>query len=502
MNIAIIGAGFSGLASARVLKRFGHSVTVYEKVDDVGGVWSMSRNYPSLKTQNVKETYSLSELDMPRDYPDQPRGDQVQKYLENYAQKFGLVSDLRLGTEVIDASQDEATGKWTITSKKKGADTTTSEEFDQLVVANGIFSSPVIPDYPGMEEYRTKGGVVCAVSECPPLEQLRGKHVLIVGYGKSACDITVPVSEVAASATVVARHLLWKLPYKVGNIVPYKYLFLTRLGEGLFPYHTLRGATEHFLHGIGKPVRNSMIGSVQSVVTRQLKLKKNNILPEGGFERIARSTVSLATDDFFDKVDEGKITVKRDTTILQLLEENGQLKAKLSNGETVNADVVLCGTGWKQEIPFFKPELLSKITNAEGDFELYQFIYPHSVRNLFFVGYNSSFFSPLSAETAALWVASYLSGLFEIPPEHKRREHVTMQLRWMKERTEGKHARGTNIIPFSMHNIDETLNEAGANIGVLRRFSQWFVPPNPAHYQQVADELLRRHTQKTGTPSR
>ena len=30
-----------------------------------------------------------------------------------------------------------------------------------------------------------------------------------------------------------------------------------------------------------------------------------------------------------------------------------------------------------------------------------------------------------------------------------------------QERTEGKHARGTNVIPFSMHNIDEMLDEVG-----------------------------------------
>ena len=49
-NIAIVGAGFAGLVSAKVFKDFGWSVTVFEKDSEVGGVWSSSRRYPGLTT--------------------------------------------------------------------------------------------------------------------------------------------------------------------------------------------------------------------------------------------------------------------------------------------------------------------------------------------------------------------------------------------------------------------------------------------------------------------
>lgn len=69
MKIAIIGAGFAGLATARHLRDFGHEVTVFEKAPDVGGVWSRTRAYPGLSTQNCKDTYCLSGHPMPKDYP-------------------------------------------------------------------------------------------------------------------------------------------------------------------------------------------------------------------------------------------------------------------------------------------------------------------------------------------------------------------------------------------------------------------------------------------------
>ena len=54
-------------------------------------------------TQNNKGTYALSELPMPKDYPEWPSGQQVQAYLESYVEKFDLARMLHLDTEVTSA---------------------------------------------------------------------------------------------------------------------------------------------------------------------------------------------------------------------------------------------------------------------------------------------------------------------------------------------------------------------------------------------------------------
>lgn len=491
MKIAIVGAGFAGLSSAKVLKLFGHEVTVFEKAPDVGGVWSASRRYPGVTTQNNKGTYHLSDFPMPESYPDFPTGEQVQAYLANYADYFSVTPHLRLSTEVLAADLDEQAGSWSVTSREVGSEETQVEEFEYLIVANGIFSEPFIPPFSGVDDYDDAGGCLCAASEFPSLAEARGKAVVVVGYGKSACDIALEISEVAATTTVVARELLWKMPKKLGNLVHYKYLFLTRLGEGLFPYFKLRGF-ERFLHGVGRPIRNLMLGTVQSVVVWQLRLRELGLVPEGSFEKIARSTVSLATDNFYDYVAEGKISVRRDCTINRLLEKDGRPCAELATGEIIPADLVVCGTGFRQIVPFFDDNLQERLTNDHGDFELYQYIQPLNVPRLSFVGYNSSFFSPLSAEVAALWIADYLMGGLELPPVEEQRRHIAERLRWMRERTEGKHARGTNIIPFSMHNIDEALDEMDLNVGPLTRALQWLIPPDPGSYQKATTKLLAR----------
>ena len=88
----------------------------------------------------------------------------------------------------------------------------------------------------------------------------------------------MPPSGVSRRTTVLAHSLIWKIPKKLGNLLNFKHLFLTRMGEGLFPYIELRGF-ERFLHGPGRGVRNAMLGSVESVIARQLKLRQCRAAP-------------------------------------------------------------------------------------------------------------------------------------------------------------------------------------------------------------------------------
>ncbi|MBT0567564.1 NAD(P)/FAD-dependent oxidoreductase [Williamsia sp. CHRR-6] len=487
MTIAIIGAGFAGLSTAKVLREAGFDVVVYDRTPDVGGVWSRTRRYPGLRTQNNKGTYALSDHPMPRSFPQWPTGEQVQSYLESYVDANNLRGALRLSTEVVSA-QPGAAG-WDLVTT--GPDGTSASTVEHLVVANGIFSTPRIPDIPGLDDFRAAGGKVLAASDFHDLESVRGKNVAVLGYGKSACDVAVPISDVAASTRVVARQLLWKMPRKLGGVLNYKFLMLTRMGEGLFRYIEPVGL-EKFLHGPGNGVRKGMVGSVQSVITRQLKLPQMGLVPNGSFEDIARSTVSLATERFYEQVQAGAITVTRDAEVAKLLADATGTWAELSTGERIAVDTVVCATGFHQEVPFFSAEINDELTDDRGNFQLYRQILPLSVPNLTFAGYNSSFFSPLSAEMSAVWISAYLRGALDLPSTEQMRAHIDRRLVWMEERTDGRHARGTNIIPFSMHNIDEVLSDLDLNVGPATRALQWLGPINPGSYKKVARKLNKR----------
>lgn len=495
MRIAIIGAGFAGVSAGKVLTEFGHDVAIFEKAPDVGGVWSKTRRYPGLSTQNNKGSYSLIDFPYPKDYPEWPSGEQVQRYIVSYAAAFNLDRLIRLSTEVVRADLDESgeAPLWTVVSRPAvdAPGEQREEQFDFLVVANGIFSQPFLPSIPGREEFEAAGGRMCTPSDIRSLAEVEGKDAIVIGYGKSACDIATAMTGTAKSTTVVARHLLWKMPKKLLNRVNFKFIMLPRLGEALFEYsHPTRA--EKFLHGPGKPVRNGLLRTIQDVAVKQLKLEKMSLVPEGNFERIARSTVSLASDGFYDLVADGLIAVRRETEVTRLLADEGRTRATLSDGTVVPADLVVAATGWRQGVPFLSDELEDRLTDGAGNFELYRFILPHDVPGLAFCGYNSSIYSPLSAQLGALWIANYLMGKAIMPPLAQRRREVQERLRWMEERSDGKHARGTNLVPFSMHNVDESLANMGLQVSRVQRAKEWLLPTNPQNYKFVAKKLLSR----------
>jgi hypothetical protein len=497
MRIAIIGAGVAGLATAKVLTQAGHEVRVFDRCPDVGGVWSRTRRYPGVTTQSPKAQYSLSDYPMPKSYPEWPSGAQVQAYFAGYAAAFGLEPTLRLNTEVT-AARPVGDGRWTLeTRDAAGAESV--EGFDRLVIANGVFCEPAVPAYPGLAEFTASGGTLCAATEFHDAEEARGKHVLVVGYGKSACDVAVAINGFAASTDVIARQLLWKVPRKIGGFLNFKMLLLTRMGEGLFRYLRLRGF-EKFLHGPGNGLRGRMINSIGAVSVRQFGLAKLDLIPAGQMEDIVRGAIGLASEGFFEGVEDGSITVHRDRTITRLFAGDDGPAAELGDGRKLRADLVLCATGFTQGVPFLPEDTQSGLFDGRGNFMLYRQILPLGVPGLYFNGYNSSFFSPLNAEMAALWIAADVAGAVTRPDAEAMRRAVVEQLAFMDEATDTHHCRGTKIIPFSMHNVDEVLDDLDLNISAPIRASHWLNPVNPAAYRRLTPLLLRRLTSSGPRP--
>jgi cation diffusion facilitator CzcD-associated flavoprotein CzcO len=506
MRVAIIGAGFSGLTTAKTLRDLGHECVVLEKCADVGGVWSAERRYPGLQTQNTKETYCLSDLAMPKRYGQWPEGREVQEYLESYVTKNKMQDLLRLNAEVVDVSRkgslngSSPSQLWTVKTKDGEI-----VEAEHVVVCTGIFNAVDVPAYAGAKDFKAAGGRICHTSEINGFEEVRGKNVLVVGYGKSACDVACTVARDdalgAASTTLVARRLIWKVPRRIAGLT-YKWLLLTRMGEALFEYMRPANPIESFFHHtrIGKVVRNSLMDSLEWVIKTQLGLPALGLVPNLPFETVAQSTISLATVGFYEKVRKGLLTVRRDCVIEEVTQKDGRWVANLSDGASLPVDVIVCGTGFEQKPPSFLPsEIQQRLTDERGYWMLYRHIKPFDVPGLTFNGFGSSLFGATSSEASALWIGAYLQkGEVMLPSEEKQKTIVKQKLDWLDVRCQSKHSLGCNVVPFSMHTIDEVLDEANVNIGMLTRLMQWVFPIRPTSYaglSQTLGQQLKSHEQ-------
>lgn len=200
-SVAIIGAGFGGLAAAIELRRAGISdLTIFERAPQVGGVWQ-ANTYPGAACDVPSEIYSFSyalKPDWSRRFGSQP---EIRDYLVDTAERFGLTPHLRLNTEVVSATWDDRDG-WLLVLAD-GAE----QAFDVVVCATGQLSRPRIPDLPG-----SFAGPQFHSAAWDHDVDLRGRHVAVVGGGASAVQVVPAIADVAARVTVVQRSPMWVVP--------------------------------------------------------------------------------------------------------------------------------------------------------------------------------------------------------------------------------------------------------------------------------------------------
>src|ERR1700722_11762509 len=246
-------------------------------------------------------------------------------------------------------------------------------------------------------------------------------------------------------------------------------------------------------------MRGRMIKSIGTAAVRQFALKRLRLVPPGQMEDIVRGAIGLATEGFFEGVAAGQITVHPNRTITRLLDDAGTPTAELDDGTRLPADLVVCATGFTQGVPFLPHEVARQVLDERGNFQLYRQIRPVNVPGLYFNGYNSSFFSPLNAEMAAIWIAADLAGAVALPEQAAMRDQVVEQLAFMDVATDTHHCRGGKIIPFSLHNVDEVLGDLDVNISAGVRAWHWLMPVDPTSYRRITAAVLHRLPQVPAT---
>jgi len=194
-QIAVIGAGISGIAAASVLKRNGFTPVVFEKHERIGGVWATA--YPGVHLQNIYTQYHLSDFGWPFQPDLHPSGEQIMRYLEEAVRHLKL--DLRLQHEVLNMTEE--TDGWRLRYRNKEG--FHEESFAFVLLAAGQYTDGKNgPAYMDQELFK---GKIVTERDIACLDIFDGKSVVVVGYGKSALDMATLAAEKAAQVQHVFR---------------------------------------------------------------------------------------------------------------------------------------------------------------------------------------------------------------------------------------------------------------------------------------------------------
>src|ERR671936_3059550 len=112
VDVAIVGAGFSGLGLAiRLRQRGEEDFIVLERAEDVGGTWWFN-TYPGCACDIPSHLYSYSFAPNPAWTQTYSPQREIQTYLRRCAERFDVRRSIRFGCEVTGAEWDESASRW------------------------------------------------------------------------------------------------------------------------------------------------------------------------------------------------------------------------------------------------------------------------------------------------------------------------------------------------------------------------------------------------------
>ncbi|TGM58446.1 flavin-containing monooxygenase [Leptospira adleri] len=354
IKVCVVGAGPSGITAAKNCIQYGLDVVVFEKNDKVGGNWVFNSKtghssvYENTHIISSKVWSEYEDYPMPEDYPEYPNHKQLQAYFESYSKHFGVYKKIRFNHTIQKITRMDD-GNWKVeyldASKKKKV-----EVFDVLMVANGHHWNPKYPEYPG----KFTGKFIHSHDFKGVTNEWKGKDVLVIGGGNSACDVAVESARVANTVKLSMRSPQWFFP---------KFLF------GM-PSDVFAATTPSWIPAKIK----------QFALTKLLHILqgpyKNYGLPEN--TTLALSHHPTLNSDLLDFIRHGRIKPRPAIKALHGKE------VEFVNGVRERFDIICACTGFWTTFPFFDKSFID--FQYVEKIPLFRKMMHNDYKNLYFIG--------------------------------------------------------------------------------------------------------------------
>jgi putative flavoprotein involved in K+ transport len=307
-EIAVVGAGSAGLATAALLRRQGLDSLVLEAGPEPGAAWH--GRYDRLRLHTPRLLSSLPGRRMPRRYGRWVRRDDLIAYLRDYAE----AERIELHTGVRVERIERLDGRWRLVTDAE------SLQAHTVIVATGYNAVPLVPDWPGREDF--PGELLHSCDYRNP-EPFRRRDVLVVGAGNSGAEIAHDVAEGGAARTRLSVRTPPQIVRRATLGVPAQVLGMA-----------IRELPEDWVDPVSKAIRRAAIPDLAAQGLPR---------PEQGLRTafLTTGTVPILDVGIVDAVRRGRVEVVAAVTGFA----DGVVL--LADGSRIDPEVVIAATGFR-----------------------------------------------------------------------------------------------------------------------------------------------------------
>ncbi|KAK6612540.1 hypothetical protein H4I96_01753 [Botrytis cinerea] len=541
----VIGAGIYGLITAKTLLHdsasFFDSVELLERNEELGGVWANNRIYDGLTTNSPLLSYEIPDFPYSDDLRKTGRhvkAEEVNRYLQDYAEKNSLVTRIKFHHHVQEISWDSDQRLWIINGHTQNQSFCLSST--HLVICTGLYhAAHVPPSLQGNNVADFAGNVwhSSQVSNLDIQQALAGSgDIVVVGAGKSAIDLATLLAQgqwsVEDSPTVnlVYRQPHWLSPRNIlHNTVAFEKILFCRFVNAWLPFANPPDIFHRYVAdtALGRWCTRKIFEIVSwDFITSNLQQDLPQTIPNNPLSGALSGALHVTPVSYLESVRDRKIEIFEGHIAL-LRGDKAYIVDKSGSTQIVKADNVIVATGYNLSLPFLSKSLLEDLgLVARGDLaripntedlpyiRLHRLVVPPEAihqsssrttenskpyRNIAFNGFAYSLLNPTVAFVTANWISDYFGGKISLPRQDRIEADISRFYSWQIESFGSKGAKGVHIGSHATLYTDLLLKDMDLQSGhvidggfVSRTIREWFRPMFPALYARVAHERLLR----------
>ncbi|OAX83628.1 hypothetical protein ACJ72_02015 [Emergomyces africanus] len=344
-TVLVVGAGQAGLMIGARLGQLGIRTLIIERNARIGDSWR--KRYKTLVTHDPVQICQMPYLPFPSTWPLYTPKDKLADWFETYAGVMEL--NVWTDTTIASSQYDERSKTWSVTVCSNDGTTRTVHPH-HIVLATGHSGKPLVPDFPGMEQF--KGEIYHSAQHKDASEHngIKGKKVVVVGTGNSGHDIAQNFCENGAEVTMLQRRGTFVISQKHG---------VAALVGGMYDETGPPiDEADTYVHSMPIPVQFAFHAFVMKMLSENAERATLEGLERAGFKLdaghdgagIFRKYYTRGGGYYIDigcsqMIVDGKIKVRQSERGIDKFESDGLVLAD-GKGTKLAADIVVLATGY------------------------------------------------------------------------------------------------------------------------------------------------------------